>query len=223
MYCIIIMVKIQISNQLFNSKNELTSHTRDIVKRLSKCTITNIDYPDEFIFFSGLIKRHYRYVDGDTDIKHFRIDYNDLTKKYDKMILVNGDDEEDIFSWVKCCKGTLRPKPSENLIRAMRYIITPYVDKYKQECIDKFCVECKSITGLQTDHIFPFQSLHEHFLDNVIYKIPTEFDDEGFQRIFKAEDAMFRKSWVKYHNSYEDNFQLLCKGCNIKKSNNIIS
>ena len=101
----------------------------------------------------------------------------------------------------------------------MRISIKPDILKYRKSC-KQCCAFCNNTEKLEVDHINPFQCISDYFISKTKYKIPDEFNDDGYYRIFKNEDKLFEKSWIRHHNLYEDNLQMLCKHCNIIKSNN---
>jgi len=94
---------------------------------------------------------------------------------------------------------------------------------FKQKQKKLICNFCKSVNELNedyhVDHDNPsFQTIKDNFLQETTKPIPTSFDDCKIFKIsiFKDEDKVFKDDWIDYHKK-NSNFQILCRGCNLKK------
>ena len=134
------------------------------------------------------------------------------------------DNTECDFSWLKCCNKR-KQSNKDSLKRAMREAIKEETINYKKNN-ELICNECKNNTlnyeDYHVDHnSISFQELSDYFIKETKYKTPESFDYCNISKLikFKEDDVKFKKSWIKFHyNNME--LQILCKKCNLKKSNN---
>ena len=143
-------------------------------------------------------------------------------KKYFQTMIKRVDGSEIDFSWVYCCQFRERTS-KDNLIRSMRMAIKGDIIDFKQKQKKLICNFCKSVNELNedyhVDHDNPsFQTIKDNFLQETTKPIPTSFDDCKIFKIsiFKDEDKVFKDDWIDYHKK-NSNFQILCRGCNLKK------
>jgi 5-methylcytosine-specific restriction endonuclease McrA len=117
----------------------------------------------------------------------------------------------------------------KNLRSAMRFSIRPQIEKYRNSAfnfanenfIKQTCEHCGDDGSLEVDHDnIPFSKIEFRFMEIVKLDFPYEFDwDVDIkQPMFKDEDANFRDRWNAFHKKHAT-YQMLCKSCNIAKSN----
>jgi hypothetical protein len=208
----------------FKTKKECEDYTRNIINNLG-CCIINKDHT-QFKFFNNLIQNHPDCDDKTGNgIDYFYIEPNPLVKKYYQTMIKRLDGSETDFSWVYCCKFKERTV-NDDLLRSMRTAIKDDIIKYKQKQSQLICNFCKTENELyenyHVDHHNPsFQTIKDNFLQLTKKQIPSSFGDFKIYKltIFKDEDEDFKNDWVDYHNK-NCNLQILCRDCNIKKSNN---
>ena len=211
----------QVHDKTFKTLKQMKDFTKHLIDITGEGMITEEEQPYEFKYFRELIKRHYLYKPNAV-VSHFIIDYDIRTKKSNVMTVVYDDNHEHIISWNKCCTKS-KPTDSKTLLtRAMRNAIAPSVQQYKTEHKYDSCVLCESHEETNVDHVLPFQEIRDYFIKYTVYKTPTEFDDEGYCIMFKKQDMKFMKSFIRHHDLYENNLQILCRNCNLKKSNSIL-
>ena len=213
-------MRVEINDIMFESKKALKKHAQVLVSKLSACVMSELRHVEEFKFFCALLKKHYMY--NGLIVDNISLSYNKLSRKNDLMYVTYENDYGHIFSWVKCCADSKRLSPQAYLAQAMRGAINPHIQEYSKTCADLSCAYCGSTDKPEVDHAYwSFSGLQKRFVNSLkTTKIPTTFDNDGFFIIFKQEDAKFKRMWIKYHNSIEDNYQILCGECNSKKSNN---
>jgi 5-methylcytosine-specific restriction endonuclease McrA len=205
---------ISINNIEFKTKKSAESHIRTIIYDLGEMIITKDN--DEFILFCDLVS--FKYSKTPTKFELFK---TELSKTTLHLKVYFDDDEKNniITSWKDCARRThTTDSIAKQLNDAMRYAIFPDCLKFKYGK-DSICAECKSTDNIQTDHLIPFSKLKNDFLFTQ-KEHPILFDSEPSvcQTVFKSSDIEFSNRWVEYHLKHAS-FQLLCRTCNIKKSN----
>jgi hypothetical protein len=210
----------------FKTKKQQEEYTRDLLSSLGCCIITKDS--KYFNFFIFLINNH-----PDKDLKiglgieNFRIMKNPLNFKCYQTCIIRIDGSEEIFSWRYSIKNKDKEDPKEiincynyDLNSALRSSISDQILKFKNSNI-MCCNICKKkdkIIDFHVDHIVPFSKIKEDFLKN--NKAPLEFDkdDKLSYRKFKQTDELFELEW-RLHHLENASYQILCRDCNIKKSN----
>lgn len=225
--------KYYIGSTGFTSQESYKKYAKTIIKSLGYCIIHR-DH-NKYDFFCNLINNHpYKEEKIGVGIKYFSINPNPYQINSFHLTIMREDDTEIDFSYDPFKKRTLSD--------LMRYAIKDITIEYKrsmatqgvalesqirgadkrnqQKLICNLCqIENLSYSEYHTDHNkVPFSKLRDNFLQITNQPTPTNFDEW----IFNEEDIIFKNEWINYHNNNCD-FQILCKICNLKKSNKSIS
>jgi 5-methylcytosine-specific restriction endonuclease McrA len=207
-----------LNNQIFKTKVATQKAIQEKIKLLDICVIdkTHKDY----YFFEDLISYHeWKEEKIGCGIKAFKITYNPYNRNERTVYIIRVDNTEIDFSYKKC----LGIKKNE-LTEAMRNSISSYtIEEKKKNKLE--CNYCKIInltnSEYHLDHkTIPFSTIKDNFLKETTLEIPKVFDKDKIYltAIFKDNDIKFKEAWINYHNLIAD-YQILCKTCNIKKSN----
>lgn len=219
-------MKCFIGNLEFKTKKECLNYTRSFIRNLGVCKIDkeNANYS----FFKYLLKNHPEYDDKKgVGIDYFYIELNKLNRNAYQTMIRRLDGTEIDFSWVYCCEFKRR-KITQDLTNAMRQAISQETIKYKisNNLICNFCKkeneDDNNYSDFHVDHIHPFSLIKDGFIKSTKLNIPDKFEDCDYSKmaIFRTEDIDFKNEWVKYHNNIAK-YQILCRNCNIIKSNKI--
>ena len=213
-------MKYYIGSLGFKTKDAARKYTRSIVNSLGPCIIKN-DH-EYYNFFMDLINNHSERDEKiGVGIDFFEFYIHPIYKKLSGLI-GRLDGTRIDFSWVHCCEFKPRDLIA-NFKSALRMAIKNQTRKFKQSN-SLICCICKVDDLLpdqyHVDHVKPFSLLHQEFINKTNYQIPILFDDHiSFQNaIFKKEDYLLESEWVQYHHTHAT-LQILCKSCNLKKSN----
>lgn len=209
-----------IGNKRFSTKKACEEFTRQLVASLGVCEIRKDN--EHYEYFDKLLEHHKSYDEkAGCGIDYFFITTNPL-KRNDLMTMIcRVDGSTDVFSWKKCSNARFDTDDAK-LSRAMRNSISDGVIKFKRES-ELVCCNC-NVRSLQyseyeCDHKYPpFSQLKADFM--VGRTAPKEFVDVEFMKRFREEDKNFESEWRDYHN-FHATYQILCKNCNGKKSNNV--
>ena len=221
------MPRYLINGLTFSYKTKINNHTRQLINEIG---IGGRIYPNDehFNYFNDLLKYHEGYIDKiGCGLKFLFI----TNSKYNSFQLnIHRTDGTNIdIAYIFGSKFSCENKDKHNLGSAMRYAIKDFTIGYKNNrdynntlICDKCNIDNLERSLYQTDHIYPFCEIKKEFLKNNTLPIPTEFDDIGCNKAFELKDIEFKTSWVNFHNSYNDNYQLLCQTCNGKKGGRFI-
>lgn len=211
-----------INGLTFNTQNEINNYTRQIINEIGigGRIYRNDEY---FNYFDDLLKHHEGYIDKiGSGLKFFFITNHKFNNPQLNIHRTDGTNID--IAYIFGSKFNCKNKQKYSLESAMRDAIKDFTISYKNDRDNNntlICDKCQCINlprkKFQTDHIFPFCEIKKEFLKNNTLPIPTEFDDEDCLKVFQLKDIDFKTSWINFHNSYANNFQLLCESCNGKK------
>lgn len=213
-----------IGNISFRYKKNAETHTRMLINKLGVCKITSTH--SDYQFFVNLLDNHPDAKEKiGCGIDFFCIRNNPIGKGYQTVInRLDGSIED--FSWVYCCKFEKKSleKQKQNAIadlkQAMRDAITEQINDFREN--NELCCNYCSVVGnkyvYQVDHIQPFSELYEIFIKNQ-KTIPFTFGtNKNLLTCFNETDILFKNDWIDFHRKHAT-LQILCKDCNITKSN----
>lgn len=214
-----------INNETFTSKDEINKKTRRLVKEIG---IGGRIYPTDNVFnyFNDLLQFHQDYENKiGTGISFFFITNHKFNNPQLNIHRTDGTNID--IAYIFGPKFNCNNKVVRYLKISMRQAIKDFTINYKKSRASEQILRCNECQcdnlpsdEYQVDHIYPFSKIYNEFL-NLNPNHPTEFDDEDCLKVFQLKDEEFKQNWINYHNSYENNFQILCKTCNGKKSDNI--
>lgn len=206
------------------SKKRSLEQIRSLIRSAGPCHVEKgSPFHDTLV---TLLERH---PDGHrkigTGIEHFEIKQNKLGAGL--CVAVHRTDGSCVdVSVVKCITGKA-DDPKKKLLISMRTAVTDQVLEYRRGAFCpgfSLCSRCGQPLengSFDVDHKDPpFQSLADAFLRDYNGTIPTEFDKDGDTNmsVFRTEEKEFTDRWVMFHGN-NSTFQLLCKACNVSKSN----
>lgn len=206
---------INIGKKEFSSSVKAKEYVRRELETIGSCRINNGD--EKYELFCDLLKNHPTKSGVLGKIKGFEVQYD---KFKNKQVLYYTENERDVFSWVICCSKRGRTVES-NIKRCMRTAIKGDIIEFSN-LNRRICNYCKTTEGkFEIDHIYPFQKLADEFLLSIPKKeYPVKFTecDEDYFNIFHDDDFEFKNRWIEFHKKHSK-LQVLCKRCNLKKSN----
>ena len=192
----------------------LKKHFREIIDRIRICDSVKTKYPNDFLDFCEVFKRHSDYPEKFIGFIDIKIDYNSIFINQLEVYIIKGDGTFDDVSVLNNC---IRGKPKDNLKIAMRVSIQPQIEQYKNNNSIKLCELCGDHLRIEIDHHSeksPFAKLYNDFMEINELPIPTEFDDtKSHMKCFKKIDCDFENSWVQYHKE-KAILRMLCRICN---------
>lgn len=201
--------------------------TKDDVKRNIQLKIKQVGLAvidsthSDFSFFNSLFLGHENYeTKRGCGVKRFHLRPNPMNFNERTLYVERIDGSEDTWSY-KACIGIKK----NDLTEAMRNSIKPFTQEFKKNS-SLICCECgiKNLNFIEyhTDHkTVPFSKIKNDFLTT--NKPPTKFAKNKIYNNmeFCIDDVKYKETWIEYHNSIAD-YQILCKDCNLKKSNQLI-
>jgi hypothetical protein len=208
-------MKVSIGKLSFKSKQESYEFTKKFIYNLGPCVIGKNH--EHFGFFMDLIEPA-KYPPE--SIESFEILKYPGCGKTLHLQVSTIDIKHKSISWVDCSRRLLKIDSHKTmLISAMRRAIQTHIDQFRNDnpFICKLC-ECSS-ENIQVDHIEPFDALYKLFiLENTP---PDTFaKNEYGMWLFQEKDKEYSEKWITYHEK-NAKFQMLCRECNIFKSNKI--
>lgn len=207
----------QLNGTQFKTKDALKKYIQQVIKTLDLCIINEKhEYYDMFL---ELINQHdNRETKIGCGIRRFSIQHNPQNSMERSLYLHRIDGSREIWSY-KSCIGIKKNELNEAMRSAV--IRQTYEYKKKQPLVCCYCgTDNLESEEYHTDHkTVPFSVIKDNFLKQDI-NIPTEFSKNKIfcNTIFRSEDNEFEKQWYDYHKQHAD-YQILCKNCNLKKSN----
>jgi len=222
-----------IGNQSFTSKNNINNQTRQLINEVG---IGGKIFPNDerFNYLNDLLQYHEDYENKiGCGIKYFFITNHLFNNPQLNIHRIDGTNID--IAYIFGSKFNCKNKHNTNLTSAMRDAIKDFTIDYKTQrarnnnntgtlCCDKCLINNLNYKDYQTDHIHPFCEIKKEFLKNNTIEIPVHFtDNENAMKVFENKDAEFKTSWINFHNSFENNYQLLCQSCNGRKGGRIIN
>jgi hypothetical protein len=202
----------------FRTQKDAVTYTRDVITSIGCGEIRN-DHA-RFSFFCKLINNHSNSFEKiGYGIDYFEICENKLNSKRYHMNIIRLDGSSIDFSWNDCAKKTSNDV-RKKLKDAMREYVNVDIFEFRK-AHELICQICGIDDGeFHVDHNDPpFIQLHDSFLKTNKLPIPILFDNNEFYQVkFKNDDLQFAENWLKYHKE-NATLQILCKLCNLKKSN----
>lgn len=204
----------ELNGQQFKTKESLKKYIQQIIKLLDICNIdSNHDY---YNMFNELILQHESKEEKiGCGISYFAIRKNPQNNAERSLYVCRIDGTETVWSY-KTCIGINKNYLNE----AMRSAIKEQIYQYKKTQEMKCCICYTTEAEFHVDHkTIPFCSIKDNFL-KLSNEVPKTFekDKKYLNMIFKEEDIDFKEKWLEYHRQQAD-YQILCKSCNILKSN----
>jgi hypothetical protein len=162
-----------------------------------------------------------------------------LSNYGERTLFYKDDNGIDSISWVQCIKHGLGLKLGDtsraDITNAFRQAIISDIQKYQRlntfgdkgrcaSCLEVYSLKSSSDTSnhIQVDHIEPFSDILSDFLKQQGISMESVQIDKTYN-ICTLLNTRLHDDWVDYHNN-RARYQLLCKTCNLKKSNkNIFS
>lgn len=128
----------------------------------------------------------------------------------------------------RACAPRIRPVregvkdiSEKRLHDAMRTAIRGQIKRFRIGSSD-VCVHCGTLSGpFHVDHVHPaFCDIRAMFLAQEEEGAPTEFEIRGSscRQHFRKQDAAYERRWKTFHQRHAV-LQILCKPCNLAKSN----
>ncbi len=198
----------------YNTQASLKKHFRELIDRIRVCDSVKSIYPQEYLDFCEVFKRHSDYPSKFIGYVDIKIDYNPVYRNQLVVYIIKNDGTIDNVSVMKNC---ITGKPKDNLKIAMRVSIQPQIDEFKNNNYIKVCELCGEHDYIEIDHHsdkMPFAKLYIDFMKINTLPIPISFDETtSHMKCFKNTDCRFEENWIKYH---KDNaiLRMLCRTCN---------
>lgn len=212
-------------NLNFKNKKEVDIYIRNKKKEIFKKVglLKNMDCESPYFnFFMEIVNSHHnkeQKIGGGIEYFYFDNDFFNNTQL--------GIKNKEGFSNISCIYSKITRKlencKNSFLTDVMRNAIYPQILQYKLMLSKPFfCYNCNSeASKFHIDHIYPFSKIRDDFLISVKnYKIPNKFRKIENTLDFLDEDQNFKDDWIKYHFQ-NVSLQILCKECNLSKSNKI--
>jgi len=198
----------------FKTQQSLKKHFRKIIDRIKLCESVKNEYPQDFLDFCEVFKRHSEYPDKFIDLVDIKISYNpEFTNQLVVYIIKNNGEIDNVSVMNNCITG----KPKDNLKIAMRVAIQPQIDEYKNNNYIKVCELCDEHDRIEIDHHsekMPFAKLYSNFMEINTLPIPTSFNEtKSHMKCFNELDYNFEEKWIQYHKENAI-LRMLCKICN---------
>ena len=126
-----------------------------------------------------------------------------------------------VFSWIKIIKPeSFKTKIAQAYRTSINYTITEF--RNNNSFIK--CDLCMSASNLQTDHIYEFKNIVKDF--ETKYEVVWDKTINYFERTEihhrKFKDIDFNNNFIEHHNSYANNYRVLCRACNTKRNRKTI-
>jgi hypothetical protein len=196
---------------IFKTQKALKQYFRDVIDYISLCESIKNEYPNYYLDFLELFKRHPEYNEKCNNMIDIKIRRNPKYHQLELYIEKNDGKCIDI-SYNACITG----KGINNLKKAMRICIESQILEFKLNNNGN-CELCNSNIKIEVDHhsdLTPFEKLYSDFMKINKLSIPNEFEDDiSNAPCFKEKDKEFNNNWFNYH---KDNviLRFLCKKCN---------
>jgi hypothetical protein len=201
----------------YTTQKLLKTHFQEVINTIGKCNSIKSEYPDYYLEFLEVFKRHPNYPDKFMDIIDIKIDYFQIYRIQLVVYIIKTNGEIDDVSVLNSC---ITGKPKNNLKIAMRVAIQPQIDEYRNTQTNKLCELCNITENIEIDHhseLQPFEKLYNDYMTKNTLEIPFDFDNNSLHlKCFNENGKEFSEEWIKFH---KDNaiLRMLCKKCNGKQ------
>ena len=210
-----------VGDKKFKNKKDLHLYTEKLLEEKGICIIdkTDIDYN----FFISLYLRKPSHQKN-KDINYFKLELDPIKKnKTNNLSYVDHNNNENVFSWRKCCDG----RDTNNNDKLKEACRTSIKEQTKNCWINNNkCYNCGTLKsdGFEVDHFIEFSNIYNNFINITKLKIPNEFESSPItsQYMFTKKDLFFEEAFQKYHQENAI-LRLLCKSCHRDKTNKFIS
>jgi len=131
------------------------------------------------------------------------------------FLYLNGDKR--VFSW----KTILQPKTFNfKISQSYRNSIYPYIINFRNNNSILQCEICKNNCNLQIDHIYEFKNIIKDFETkyDVIWNKTIDYFEKTEINHIKFKDNNFNNKFIDYHNTFINNYRVLCRTCNTKRN-----
>ena len=199
----------------FKTQLSLKNYFREIIDKIGVCDSVQSKYPNDFLDFCEVFKRHSDYPEKFIGLIDIKINYNPEFKNQLVVYIIKNNGEIDNVSVLNNC---ISGKPKDYLKIAMRVSIQPQIDEYKNNNNIRVCELCGEHNRIEIDHHSvktPFNKLYNDFISiNSSRSLPNTFDDtQGHIKCFREIDNNFQEKWREYHKENAI-LRMLCRACN---------
>jgi len=202
----------------FKTKKELSQYVNRIKNTINECDSIKTEYPEEYFFLNELIKRHPEYEEKVYKMVDLKMCMNKLKTGFE-IVIINNDNTTTSIS-LPTCISSKSSTIEQNIKRALRTVIQPQIDYYKQthllEC--QLCGDCER--NIHIDHVIQFEELVDMFIKKYNIKIPTTFDrlTDGTNKTCLCDaDKHIGILFYKFHEEHAI-LRSLCVQCNLSRS-----
>jgi hypothetical protein len=195
----------------FKTKIDCEAAIRNKIKEIWICD----DVKDELLI--TYTKQHALWIDG----TKLGIETDDTNWNNLRCYFIMPDGDKRVFSWLKI----LRPETFKTKIaQAYRDSINYTIKDFRNNNPFIKCEWCKNTDKLHVDHIYEFKNIVKDF--ETKYDIIWDKSVKYFERTEihhrKFKDNDFNNKFIEHHNSYANNYRVLCSICNIQRNRKTI-
>lgn len=199
------------------TKAALTRKVQKIMNEKPTQTSFRDNFPTEFIFLKELFSQHYDAALKMRGFEDIEIHYNKVFNNRG-FVIINEHKQVITISYKECITPT-KNKADYDFKQALRCAISEDVAEYFK-IAKKNCEFCESTNFLQVDHIKQFKNITRQFIDehNINPKDYIFSKAECNRPCFSEKDRILEREWRDFHNSFPNNFRILCRTCNIARN-----
>lgn len=195
----------KILDKEFTSQENATNFVRNYLKQNGIGKVVIDSYLHKILTY--LINLHpEKIIKIGIGIDYFSVEKNKINTKALEVYIHRTDSTYIDFSWIKCISNNFNYGTRKNLKSAMRLAIQSQIYDFKFEHRNDLCGICNNpiYTDKHVDHIEPFDTLVNFFLETTPYTIPVAFDDDSNTNSakFKLQDEVFETCWRITHKLY---------------------
>jgi len=191
------------------TQKELKNQFRERINRIGICDNIKDLYPEDYIHFLNIFKRHPDYPERFIGLINVGIKPNVQFKNLEVYIIYE-DSIKTVSVMKTCITGRKKPK----YLIAMRVAIQQQIYEYKQQQIDFKCEICNNKENIQIDHKIPFHKLVFNFHEVCNLEKPTNFGClSNNMKCFLPENLEYEIAWYQYHKQNAI-LRMLCQSCN---------
>ncbi len=203
----------------FKSQLALKKYFREIIDKIGVCDSVKTKYPEYYLDFCNIFKRHPGYPEKFIGLNDVVVKYNLHFKNQLEVHIKNKNSEMDVVSIMKEC---VTGKPKDNLNIAMRTSIQQQIYDFRNKQNKFVCELCETTENIEIDHHsekMTFAKLCKNFMNQNALPTPIAFDEDtkSHMKCFRKEDEKFKNSWNKYHKEHAI-LRMLCKLCNVSQN-----